>query len=320
MSDKARGVGRVIDAQQVFDGAGVRLRRSIASRALSYHDPFLLLDEMHSDDPDDYIAGFPTHPHRGIETVTYMLHGVMHHEDSTGNGGDIGPGSVQWMTAGRGILHSEIPRQEDGLLWGFQLWVNLPAAQKMRDPRYQEVAAEKIPEVELDGGGLVRVIAGDLGGVSGAVRDIVVDPLFVDLRLPAGTSVQIPVDPEHNGLRLRLRRRGALRRYARPGQATGPAGGRRYHRRRRRGGRRAAPALCRAAAARAGRALGAVRDEHAGGDRPGDPRLQKRHAGVNERGGGGFSAFFDSRSATVHPECPRSGIIEGGRGAARCAR
>ncbi len=139
-----RDITQIVTAQEAIEGAGVRIRRSIGTPTLDYHDPFLLLDEFKSEDGADYIAGFPDHPHRGFETVTYMLAGAMRHEDHKGNRGELGPGSVQWMTAGRGIVHSEMPMQRDGLMWGFQLWVNLAAKDKMTAPRYQDISADLI--------------------------------------------------------------------------------------------------------------------------------------------------------------------------------
>ena len=180
---RTRGVSRLVVPEHTADGAGVRLRRSIASRALDYLDPFLLLDEFKSDDPDDYIAGFPMHPHRGIETVTYMLSGEVQHRDTLGNAGVIGPGDVQWMTAGRAIMHEEMPHQRGGLLHGFQLWVNLPARLKMRSPRYQEVSADRIPALTLAGGVTVRVIAGQFGGTEGAVTGIEAEPTYLDVSM-----------------------------------------------------------------------------------------------------------------------------------------
>jgi quercetin 2,3-dioxygenase len=180
------------------DGAGVRLHRSLGSPSLPLLDPFLLLDEMRSDEAGDYVAGFPDHPHRGFETVTYMLAGRMRHEDHAGNAGDLGPGSLQWMTAGRGIIHSEMPQQEDGLLWGFQMWVNLPRDQKMRAPRYQDIPAGRVPEVRLESGGVVRVLAGTAHGHTGPVEGIVTAPLLLDVRLPAGSSLTEPVPRGHN--------------------------------------------------------------------------------------------------------------------------
>ncbi|VAX20297.1 Pirin, partial [hydrothermal vent metagenome] len=157
---KKRKVIKMAQGKEVMEGAGVRLKRVIGNNELEDVDPFLLLDEFRSDKPDDYIAGFPTHPHRGFETVTYMIEGFMEHKDSTGKSGVLKPGGAQWMTAGSGILHSEIPKQQEGLLWGFQLWVNLPADKKMTVPRYQNVEPEDIPESRTDDGVVVKVIAG----------------------------------------------------------------------------------------------------------------------------------------------------------------
>ncbi|MEC9345699.1 MAG: pirin family protein [Pseudomonadota bacterium] len=184
-----------VDAQ---DGAGVRLKRSLGGPRLQHFDPFLLLDEFRSDRPGDYIAGFPDHPHRGFETVTYMLAGRMRHRDNQGNSGLLLPGGAQWMTAGRGIVHSEMPEQEDGLMWGFQLWVNLPSGQKMRAPRYQDVDPADIPEVEAGAGARVRVVAGTLRGVEGAVRDIAVGPVYWDVHLEPGASFAEPLPAGHN--------------------------------------------------------------------------------------------------------------------------
>lgn len=197
MSGRPRGIASLLTAREVREGAGVLVRRSIGTRELDHVDPFLLLDEFRSDEAADYIAGFPDHPHRGFETVTYMLAGAMEHHDHRGNVGHLGPGSVQWMTAGRGIVHSEMPRQERGLMWGFQLWVNLPAALKMTEPRYQDVPADAIPEAALPGA-RVRVIAGECGGVPGAISGITTDPVYLDVRLEAGASFEQPVPGEHN--------------------------------------------------------------------------------------------------------------------------
>jgi redox-sensitive bicupin YhaK (pirin superfamily) len=191
-----REVDRVVVAQPSRDGAGVNLRRALGGAALSMLDPFLLLDEIKSDDPNDYAAGFPDHPHRGFETVTYMVHGAMEHRDSVGNQGRLGPGTAQWMTAGHGIVHSEMPRQERGLMWGFQLWVNLPATSKMKPPRYQDVPAERIPELEREGA-RVRVVAGSAFGAVGPVRGIDVAPLFLDLAIPPRARLAHPVAPGH---------------------------------------------------------------------------------------------------------------------------
>jgi redox-sensitive bicupin YhaK (pirin superfamily) len=187
----------VLPAQPTRDGAGVKLNRALGQRALGMLDPFLLLDEFHTENPDDYIAGFPEHPHRGFETVTYMIHGAMEHRDSVGNAGRLSPGSAQWMTAGRGIVHSEMPKQERGLMWGFQLWVNLPAQRKMIPPRYQDIAPALIPEVELEKGKL-RVVAGTAEGKTGPVSGIDVEPLFVDLSLQQGHVVALPVPATHS--------------------------------------------------------------------------------------------------------------------------
>ncbi len=197
---KLRGVNKLVPAIATSDGAGVKLNRTIGGPMLDSLDPFLLLDEFGSEDGADYIGGFPDHPHRGFETVTYMLDGLMRHEDNTGAAGTLGPGGVQWMTAGRGIVHSEMPQQEDGLMRGFQLWVNLPAAEKMCVPRYQNLAPEEIPEVDGDGGVRIRVIAGEAGGVSGAVNGIAVEPIYLDILLPAKTEHVQPVPDSHTAL------------------------------------------------------------------------------------------------------------------------
>lgn len=180
------------------DGAGVSLTRVIGQPALSMLDPFLLLDEFGSDRPGDYIAGFPEHPHRGFETVTYMLDGRMRHGDNQGNSGLLTAGSVQWMTAGRGIVHSEMPEQEEGLMRGFQLWVNLPARDKMTDPRYQDIAPERIPEVGPADGVHVRVIAGRFGGVTGPVSGVVTEPVYLDIALKPGAVLTVPLPDGHN--------------------------------------------------------------------------------------------------------------------------
>jgi len=194
----ARRIVKLVTGQPTSDGAGVRLTRVIGTPALDHLDPFLLLDEFKSDKADDYLAGFPDHPHRGFETVTYMLAGAMRHRDHVGNQGELVAGSVQWMTAGRGIVHSEMPRQTDGLMWGFQLWVNLPARDKMTAPRYQDIAPEKIPEVELAPGVRARVIAGEAGGVRGPAEGIVTQPLYLDVRMDAGARVSVDVPAGHN--------------------------------------------------------------------------------------------------------------------------
>lgn len=186
---------------QTSDGAGVRLTRIIGSADLNMIDPFLLLDCFESDNPNDYIAGFPNHPHRGFETVTYLLAGRMRHKDNAGHEGVIEPGGVQWMTAGRGIVHSEMPEQENGLLKGFQLWVNLPAAEKMSAPGYQEFDASQIPVETLEHGGTVTVIAGktDRGTVGPAHRPST-DPLYFDVELPDGGAFEQLIPPSHHAV------------------------------------------------------------------------------------------------------------------------
>ncbi|HVR72418.1 MAG TPA: pirin family protein [Vicinamibacteria bacterium] len=193
-----RAVRRIVTAQEASEGAGVRIRRSIGTPELDHLDPFLLLDEFKSDQAADYAAGFPDHPHRGFETVTYMLAGSMEHKDHKGNHGNLVAGSVQWMTAGRGIIHSEMPRQDRGLMWGFQLWVNLPARDKMTAPRYQDIPPERIPEVDAGGGVRVRVIAGERGGARGPVAGVATRPLYLDVRLPAGSSFDHALPPGHS--------------------------------------------------------------------------------------------------------------------------
>jgi redox-sensitive bicupin YhaK (pirin superfamily) len=183
-----RKVERIIEPQSVVEGAGVRLKRSIGTRTLDYLDPFLLLDHFASDDPNDYQAGFPLHPHRGIETVTYVLRGFVDHRDSIGNSGSIGPGDVQWMTAGGGIMHEEMPRVTPEGIDGFQLWVNLPARLKMTRPRYQGISSTEIPQVALDGGVTVRVITGEIQGAGGPVTGIAADPTYLDVMVPPGSS------------------------------------------------------------------------------------------------------------------------------------
>ncbi len=202
MSEQARTVERVITPQTVLEGAGVRLRRSIATPALDYVDPFLLFDHFGSDEPADYVAGFPWHPHRGIETVTYMLAGEVDHHDSIGNAGRIGPGDVQWMTAGGGIMHEEMPRPgDDGRrMGGFQLWVNLPASLKMSHPRYQDLSTTEIPEVRRADGTVIRVVAGQVDGVRGAVTEIYAEPEYLDVSLPAGGRFAQPVSRGHAAL------------------------------------------------------------------------------------------------------------------------
>lgn len=193
-----RSVERTVRGRATSDGAGVRLTRVLGhGTEAGILDPFLMLDEFGSEKGADYVGGFPDHPHRGMETVTIMFDGRMRHGDNKGNGGVIGPGGVQWMTAGRGIVHSEMPEQEDGLLRGLQLWVNLPRARKMSEPGYQNLEAADIPEVALPGGGKARVVAGAFGGVSGAAGGVAVEPLLLDLHLGQGEAVEVPVPAGH---------------------------------------------------------------------------------------------------------------------------
>jgi quercetin 2,3-dioxygenase len=195
---RPRRVSRRLRGQPTSDGAGVSLTRVIGTPQLSYLDPFLMLDEFGSDRPGDYIAGFPSHPHRGFETVTYMLDGRMRHKDNHGNEGLMTAGSVQWMTAGRGIVHSEMPEQEQGLMRGFQLWVNLPARDKMGEPRYQEFDASRIPQVQPAAGVSVKVIAGCVGDVAGPVQQPATDPLYLDVTLDAGAVFEQAIPEGHN--------------------------------------------------------------------------------------------------------------------------
>jgi redox-sensitive bicupin YhaK (pirin superfamily) len=195
-----RSVTEIVVPMPTSDGAGVQLKRSIATPTLDHLDPFFLFDHFGSENPDDYVAGFPMHPHRGIETITYMLDGDVTHRDTLGNSGTIGPGDVQWMTAGRGIMHEEMPHVGPKRLDGFQVWVNLPRKLKMTAPRYQDVPSAKIPEVALAGGGNARVIAGQVNGVSGAVREIFADPTYLDVTLPAGLTFEQPMPKGHTGL------------------------------------------------------------------------------------------------------------------------
>jgi quercetin 2,3-dioxygenase len=193
----SRAVLRRHVGRPTTDGAGVKLTRVIGVPGLDMLDPFLMLDEFRSDDPSAYIAGFPNHPHRGFETVTYMLAGRMRHGDHMGNVGLLGPGSVQWMTAGRGIIHSEMPEQQDGLLWGFQLWINLPAAEKMTAPLYEDIEPARVPTVALPGGGEVRVVSGSFGGATGPVGARTTQPVFLDVRLPAYGEAFLPLPAGH---------------------------------------------------------------------------------------------------------------------------
>ena len=203
-----RTLSHLIPSVPTSDGGGVKLRRSLGSQRGVHVDPFLLLDEFYSDNPEDYLAGFPAHPHRGFETVTYMLDGHMRHEDHLGNRGDLGPGDVQWMTAARGIIHSEMPQQTQGRMRGFQLWLNLPSAEKMKAAHYRDIPAAQIPRVKLTQGGEVRVIAGTFsldgktthGPVNGAGAKLTTDPSYLDVRLPAGLEFTVPAPSGYNAV------------------------------------------------------------------------------------------------------------------------
>lgn len=189
----SRSVERLIAGHATSDGAGVKLTRLIDQSLQQRLDPFLMLDAFGSDEAHDYIAGFPNHPHRGFETLTYLLAGRMRHGDNAGHGGLLEAGGIQWMTAGRGIIHSEMPEQKDGLLEGFQLWINLPAKDKMQAPGYRDVQNDDIPEVPLPNGGKLRVIAGHSMGLEGAIQRPVTEPLFLDLHVPAGAAFSQPL-------------------------------------------------------------------------------------------------------------------------------
>ncbi|TFW31855.1 pirin family protein [Massilia horti] len=195
---QSRGVERLINGQFVMDGAGVKINRVLTQPLQRRLDPFLMLDAFGSDKPGDYIAGFPEHPHRGFETVTYMLTGRMRHRDSAGNEGLITNGGVQWMTAGRGVIHSEMPEQEEGLMEGFQLWLNLPAKDKMSTPWYRDIPNEEVPRYTTDAGVTVQVIAGSSHGVNGAVQRENTEPVYLDVELPEGATFEQPLPAGHN--------------------------------------------------------------------------------------------------------------------------
>jgi redox-sensitive bicupin YhaK (pirin superfamily) len=197
MSNQSRKVLQIIKPQPVLEGAGVRLKRSIATATLDHLDPFLLFDHFGSGNPDDYIKGFPMHPHRGIETVTYMIEGVVNHKDSMGNSGRISGGDVQWMTSGGGIMHEEMPQPCRREMVGFQLWVNLPANLKMTRPRYQNITSDQIPELNREDGVKIRVIGGEVDGMCGPVTDIFADPTYIDVSIPAKGSFSYPLEPGH---------------------------------------------------------------------------------------------------------------------------
>ncbi len=195
---KTRDLQRVIPSIPASDGAGVKLRRSLGSGQFARHDPWLMLDEFYSDDPKDYLAGFPDHPHRGFETITYMLDGHMRHEDSSGNRGDLGPGDVQWMTAARGIVHSEMPQQSEGRMRGFQIWLNLPAKEKMKPAAYRDIKAQEIPFLPVGAGSGVRIIAGTLDGKAGPIHGLSTEPQLFDVHLAPRAVFEAPVPAGHN--------------------------------------------------------------------------------------------------------------------------
>ena len=197
--NEIRKVKLTLKSRPTIEGAGVRLKRVFGYADPSL-DPFLLLDDFHSDNPDDYIAGFPWHPHRGIETITYMLHGKIEHGDSLGNEGVIEAGDVQWMTAGNGIIHQEMPKKgkKDTLLWGFQLWANLPASHKMMDPRYRDLKGGQFPVVDIDNNVKVKIICGEINGIKGPVQDIVTEPEYLDVTMQPNSEFRHPIKKGHN--------------------------------------------------------------------------------------------------------------------------
>jgi quercetin 2,3-dioxygenase len=193
----SRRIAQIYQSKPTIEGAGVHLKRAFGYYQVPQFDPFLMLDDFHSSDPSRYMAGFPWHPHRGIETITYVIEGLIEHRDSMGNAGTIGSGDVQWMTAGSGIIHQEMPQRTDtGRLWGMQLWANLPASNKMMHPRYRDVNAKDIPEVMV-GNARVKIVSGEIGSVKGPVQDIVTNPELLDISVPAGTTFTHDVKSDH---------------------------------------------------------------------------------------------------------------------------
>ncbi len=198
MGNNSRGIKLTITSRPTLEGAGVHLNRVFGFSNEELFDPFLLLDDFRSDTPDHYIKGFPWHPHRGIETITYVLKGDVEHGDSLGNSGIISSGDVQWMTAGSGIIHQEMPKgDENGAMYGFQLWANLPAKQKMIDPLYRDITAEQIPEINKENGVRIKIIAGVVDGISGPVNDIVIAPQYLDCSVPSNTLFIHPTETLH---------------------------------------------------------------------------------------------------------------------------
>ena len=222
-----RPVKEVRQSQPTMEGAGVQLRRAFGFGSTSEFDPFLLLDDFRNDNPEAYLAGFPWHPHRGIETITYVLAGTVEHGDSLGNRGRMGPGDVQWMTAGRGILHQEMPKgDEKGRMHGFQLWSNLPSSLKMTQPRYQDISAADIPEVTDDDGTKVRVVVGDFWGKKGPVEGVAADPRYLDVSVPPGVRKRFAVDRTLNAFAYVFAGSGTFREASQPRAVlTEPAGG-----------------------------------------------------------------------------------------------
>jgi hypothetical protein len=197
----SRLIDRVYKSRPTIEGAGVHLKRAFGYSQVPQFDPFLMLDDFHTANPAEYLAGFPWHPHRGIETITYVLEGLVEHGDSMGNKGVISAGDVQWMTAGSGIIHQEMPRMSPtGMMWGFQFWANLPAERKMMEPRYRDVKAADIPETTLQSGVTIRIVSGSINGIRGPVRDIVIDPEMLDVTVPAGALFRHPVKEGHTAV------------------------------------------------------------------------------------------------------------------------
>jgi redox-sensitive bicupin YhaK (pirin superfamily) len=222
-----RPIKRVIHTKATMEGAGVKLQRAFGFGETAEFDPFLLLDDFRNDNPSDYLAGFPWHPHRGIETITYVLAGSVEHGDSLGNRGSLGAGDVQWMTAGRGILHQEMPKGDTaGRMHGFQLWANLPSSLKMTEPRYQDVSAADIPDVVDDDGTRVRVICGDFWGKSGPIEGVAADPRYLDVSVPPGRRKRLPVETTNHAFAYVFAGSGTFRDASDPqGVLTEEAGG-----------------------------------------------------------------------------------------------
>ena len=280
MSDVSRVVARIVRPEPVIEGAGVHLRRSIGTRGLDHLDPFLLLDHFESSRPEDYEPGFPYHPHRGIETVTFVRTGEIQHRDSLGHQGTIGAGDIQWMTSGSGILHEEMPQVRPEGIGGLQLWLNLPAREKMTRPKYRDLTASHLPETAPDGGARARVIAGDAAGgrLAGPVEGLAVAPKFLDVTLPADATFREAVPRGHTA--FAYVDQGEVRFGPQRTAARAPSP-RHLRRRRPRGGlrrarRRALPARGRAPAGRAHRPARPLRDEHPRGDRAGAARSPQR--------------------------------------------